>query len=159
MPYRIAPATVAHIASLVSLVEASPSRGRAAAGRLKCNSAISKVWAAVNDDTALPAAVWGAAPVPEFESVATFWMLALEPLDDAPAMVGLSQIVVEEMLDVFDVLENYIDAGKHQSLRLLAEVGFTIEPAILEAETGRLLRRIWIARSDLPVSSPSVRYH
>lgn len=149
MHFRLEKASSLDIVGIASRVFFAPKGGRDAAQRLLETCANSSVWAAVDVETSAPAGLWGASPSGEGTSVGKFWMLAIENFDGSPEIVPLGRIVVEEMLDDFDVLENHVEAQKQDSLELLRRIGFKVEPAQAEETTGRLLHRVWIGRAGV----------
>lgn len=146
MQFRLRRATGPDIVNVATRLFLAPAGGRYAAKRLIESCALSSVWAAVGPDEGPAVGLWGGAPSQNDGSVASFWMLALEPLDGSPEMVRLGRLAVEELLDSYDRLESFIEANRWASLRFMEEIGFTIDPPVMEEPTGRLLHRVWLVR-------------
>lgn len=110
--------------------------------------ALSRVWAARRNDTGEPVALWGAAILDREEpGVGTYWMLASDGLSrDEDQIFTLSCLVVDDMLESFEILENHVDARNRASLRLLARLGFTVNPEEIDYGTGCLLHYVTIKR-------------
>lgn len=161
MSVRLCRATADDILFIAELVAASPARGRSEAELLLDRCSVSEVWVALLGDENIPAGLWGAATFDDDSSTAIYWMMAVDPAavarrrygttggDSAPDVEALTRLAVEEMLDRFETLENYVESRNRASLALLRAAGFTIEPPIRDAVTGALLHRVWIGRTDL----------
>ena len=110
--------------------------------------ALSRVWAARRNDSGEPVALWGAAILDKDEpEVGTYWMLASDSLScDEEQIFSLSSLVVDDMLASFEILENHVDARNLASLRLLARLGFTVNPGEIDYGTGCLLHYVTIKR-------------
>ena len=161
MSVRLSRATAEDILLVAKLVAASPSRGQNEADLLLDRCAVSDVWIALLGEEDVPAGLWGAATFDGDSRTAIYWMMELDPSaiatelqrdedgdkdGDAEAMTRLA---VEELLDRFETLENYVEPRNRASLALLEAAGFTIEPPVLDAVTGVLLHRVWVGRTDL----------
>lgn len=119
--------------------------------RLLTTCAVSQIWAARHRETDKTAALWGIARFDEeHPDIGTYWMLALSPLGVDPQEVrALSHLVVVDMLDHCEMLENYVDVTSQQNIQFLRELGFSIGPAELDEESGRILTRASLCRAQL----------
>lgn len=161
MSVRLSRASPDDILFIAKLVAASSSGGHYEAELLLDRCSVSDVWVALLGEEDVPAGLWGAATFDDDRSTAIYWMVALDSADIANHrqrtgisdperdVEAMTRLVVEEMLDQFETLENYVDPRNRASLALLEAAGFTVDPPVRDAVTGVLLHRVWIGRTDL----------
>lgn len=129
------PATLAHVDSLAPRVRASDcaevwASGRhtpAEALRLSVDFSVASV-AALADGA--PFAMFGVAPRSLTSEVGTPWLLGSDDITlYRRPFLRHGRVFVRAMLDLFPVLENYVDARNHTSIEWLRWLGFDILPA------------------------------
>lgn len=89
----------------------------------------SKCWVALIDDE--PACVFGVAPISILGGVGAPWLLGTDKLFKVRRrFLTDSRIYFKEMLKLYPVLQNYVDARNSMSIRWLKWLGFSILPAV-----------------------------
>jgi hypothetical protein len=107
--------------------------------------ASARLWLAVDSDGA-PTALFGVAPFEDDPETGQFWMVMPDAFEHAESdMEQVARLVLDEMLQDYTQLENYIEQSRSASLDLVKSLGFNIEPAIPTAESGAGFHRIWLA--------------
>ena len=155
MRYQVQPATSVDVAFLAMLMEEAPDLpadpGTDPADLLLHTCASStQIWAARDIADGTPMGLWGVTPGTDDPGVGRLWMLACEPLGDAPGeLEALSRLILGEMLDQFPRLENHIDARKARALDLFRSIGFTIEPGVPRPGTDMTMHHVWIESDHL----------
>jgi hypothetical protein len=84
-----------------------------------------------------PICIFGVSPRDLLAGVGSPWLLGTHGIGGiALAFLRRNQAYVRRMLDIFPVLENYVDVRNHLSIRWLGWLGFSIEktPVICGAE-------------------------
>lgn len=151
MRYCIQPATSVDVAFLATVMDENrdqwtgDSSEPVPIGRLLQTCACSsQIWAA-RDGEGTPTALWGVAPLSDDPQVGHLWMLTCEAFDNEPReLQELSKLVLDEMLNEFPRLENFIDSRKVRAIALLRAIGFAVEPATPQSAFEGDLHRVWI---------------
>lgn len=104
------------------------------------------------------AAVWGVSGQP-LGVIGIPWLLT------SPAVLGVSshrfvsvyRRQVTDMLDLFPVLENYVDAEHDKAVRLLVLTGFVVDPPIPLGPYGASFRKFSMRRDAVRARREGVR--
>lgn len=100
-------------------------------------------------------AMWGVVPGPPkllTARVGTGWLLSSELVDQHPvAFWRACKVVIEELLERWDLLLNVIDCRHQKALRWARRLGFQLEAPSPCGVQGRLFQRFAISREYLHV--------